>query len=138
MAEEPEHNQEDLSDEALARLHNRHHLITKGADLLRTLFRGSIVLGCLLIIKAMVVPFAGLESQADIRFLFRLVTDLSADQWVAYILAGGSALVGYRERRLRKRYIARYSDRMKDLEHRLDSRRASSGLLETGDTRPED
>lgn len=116
----------------------KYRVLAKVIDLSKTVIRGGIGLGALWIIKETIIPFAGSESTADIEILYRLATDLSADKWAAYILGGGGLIYGLRERKLRKKYIERMSDRIKSLEEKIDPGRSSSGLPKTGDTKPTD
>lgn len=116
----------------------KYRVLAKVTDLSKTLFRIGGFLGGLWIIKETLVPFAGGESTADIDILYQLATDLSADKWVAYILGGGGIIYGIRKRKLRKEYIERMSGRIESLEKRVDPGRSSSGLPETGDTKPTD
>lgn len=79
---------------------------------------------------------AGEQTFAKIAVAF--CADISADRWVAYVLAGAGTIYGRRERGLRKRNIPRLHKRIEDLEITIDENRSSSELTEHGDTRPED
>lgn len=84
------------------------------------------------------MPFAGAESDADIQFLVKIITDLKADQWIAYIFGGASIAYGLRERKLRQKYMNENTERERRLEEKIDPERSSSGLPETGETGPTD
>ena len=116
----------------------KYRVLAKGTDVAKTLIRTAGVVGCIWLIKETIVPFAGEESYADIQILWKIATELRADQWIAYIVGGGGAYYGLRERQLRRKYIERTTGRVKHLEEKIDPDRSSSGLPETGESKPID
>jgi hypothetical protein len=79
---------------------------------------------------------SGEETSANI--VFRAALDMKVDQYAAYLFGGGGIIYGIRERRLRRKTIARLTERTESLERRIDTNRTSSGLLSSGDSRQED
>lgn len=79
---------------------------------------------------------SGKETWANIGM--QLISDLKVNRWLCYLLAGGTSLWAVGERRTRKRRVAQLSDRVIQLEKRIDPGRSSSMLPTTGDTREDD
>lgn len=80
--------------------------------------------------------FAGQSTHVDMAL--KAITDFKADKGFAYLFGGGGVAWGYAERKMRKKKTAALADRNANLEKQLDSRRSSSGLPPTGETRRED
>jgi hypothetical protein len=74
----------------------------------------------------------------DVSFVVKILLNLQADRWIAYILAGGFGAYGWNERRLRRKDIERLTRHTGELEKRIDPNRTSSQLLPDGRTRWED
>ncbi len=70
--------------------------------------------------------------------LFQTVVDMSADRWIAWIVAAGASGGYLHERRLRRRTIEGKADHEKLLEQHIDARRSGSGLTKSGDPKKED
>jgi hypothetical protein len=79
---------------------------------------------------------AGTETTSNI--VLKLVTELKADKYIAYIFGFAGVGYGVGERVLRRKTVKRLHPRIKDLELKLDAHRSTSRLSPTGDTRPED
>ncbi len=83
---------------------------------------------------------AGRQTFADIRF--RVIADLKANKWMAFVVPWGVAAVatawGAGERYLRKRHIKRVSSEQSEMQKMLDVGRRSSNLSKRGETSPED
>ena len=76
--------------------------------------------------------------QTDASFVLKLIWNLSADRWIAYLVGVLGASFGLNERRLKRRNIERLTKAKTELEERLDKNRTSSGLNPDGSTRDED
>jgi hypothetical protein len=76
--------------------------------------------------------------QTDASFVVKILLNLQADRWIAYIVGGGGVVYGWNERRLKRKDIERLSRHTEELEKRLDPKRTSSNLLPDGRTRRED
>ncbi len=76
--------------------------------------------------------------QTDASFVVKILLNLQADRWIAYIVGGGGVAYGWNERRLKRKDIKRLSRHTEELERRLDPKRTSSNLLPDGRTRRED
>ena len=79
---------------------------------------------------------AGKTTSSNI--VFRVLTDLKANQYFGLIFGGGGVYYGYRQKMLRKQTVERLQSRIQVFEKYIDVRRSSSTLTSTGDTRPED
>jgi hypothetical protein len=76
--------------------------------------------------------------QTDVSFVLKILLNLQADRWMAYMAAASLGAFGWNERRLRRRDIERLTRHTEDLENRIDPKRTSSRLLPDGTTRWED
>jgi hypothetical protein len=74
----------------------------------------------------------------NVNFLADIVAKFSADKWAAWFLVAAASGWAVAERTLKRRTIARYSPRVKELETELNQWRRSSGLRPTGETSDED
>ena len=79
---------------------------------------------------------AGKSTQMDM--VVKAVTDLKADQAFAYLFGIGGVGWGIAERKFRKRKTAALASRAAKAEKMLDSKRSSSGLPSSGETRRDD
>jgi hypothetical protein len=79
---------------------------------------------------------AGTHTFADIGI--KLLGNVSAPEWLSYIVGGGAGAYGIKERKLRRDTVERLTGRIKQLEQMIDLARTSSHLTERGTTRPED
>ena len=68
----------------------------------------------------------------------KAVTDLKADKAFAYLFGIGGVGWGIAERKFRKRKTAALASRAAKAEKMLDSKRSSSGLPSSGETRRDD
>lgn len=116
------------------RLYSR--LIGAAVPLIRLIIIGGIVVIAMAYFRDIMVAFAGTKTEASVVIKFLL--SMSADRWIAYIFGGGGIAYGVHQRRLRRRNIKRLTGKKTELERRMDPGRSSSGLTETGKTRPED
>ena len=83
-------------------------------------------------IKEIMVALAGHFTFVSI--FSSIAANISINQWVAYVLAGGGTGYGLAQRRLRKRKVAELAERIKRLEVQIDPNRSSSGLSPEGTT----
>ncbi len=81
----------------------------------------------------MVDSLAGKTTFADIGI--RMLFD---SRVLAIIFGGGGIVYGIAERRLRQDTVKKFQPRIRELEQRLDPKRSSSSLTETGETNPKD
>lgn len=116
----------------------KRHIVTKTADVVRTLIRVGGTVGVFYLIYLTLTAFAGKESSADLRFVAKVITSLRIDQVIAYLAGITGLLYGLAERKLRSGYIEKFSGRIEELESRIDPERSSSGLPSTGKTKPSD
>jgi hypothetical protein len=80
-----------------------------------------------------------LAGQVTLAQIFVLFSGKAAiSQALAWVLGGSGFWYGWRERRLRKDTVERYSQRVRATEMGLDPGRSSSHLTHRGDTNPED
>jgi hypothetical protein len=114
------------------------HIVTKTADVVRTLLRVGGTVGVFYLIYVTLTAFAGKTSSANLRFVAKVITSLRLDQVISYLAALVGLVYGLYERSLRRGYIEKFSGRIEELESRLDPGRSSSGLPSTGETRPDD
>jgi hypothetical protein len=118
----------------------RFRLISRGIDGFVALGRTGLVVAAVILLgryaRDVLIAFAGKETAANLAF--RLIVNLQADRWFAYLV--GLAGVGYGavERQLRRRNIRRLTAHTAELEKRLHATRTSSGLTPEGKTRRED
>jgi hypothetical protein len=96
---------------------------------------GSLIV-CAGFVYLSIAALAGKITLAKVGVQF--LGNLTVSNSIMSILTGGSILYGVGQRQLRRRAIKRLAKEKNDLERLLDSRRSSSGLTETGTTRPED
>ena len=116
----------------------RRHVVTKTADVARTLIRVGGTVAVFYLIYLTLIPFAGKESSANLKFVAKVITSLRIDQLIAYLVGIAGLLYGLAERKLKTGYVEKFSDRIEELETRIDPERSSSGLPSTGKTRPSD
>jgi hypothetical protein len=113
-------------------------LISSVASIIKTFFWASATFGIFYFGFDALKAFAGEFSTADLNF----IASGEVNKWVPVlisILIGGPGFAyGWRQRKLRKKYIDRYTERIKILEKYIDPDRSSSGLTSTGETPPED
>jgi hypothetical protein len=82
---------------------------------------------------------ASLSGQTTVANLaLKVLGNLTISQSVAYTVAGGSAVWALGERSLRKKTVAKLSERLKNHETDIDKTRTSSTLPKSGNTRKED
>jgi hypothetical protein len=110
--------------------------IDRAAALFGTALRVIGLLGSLLLLWLMVRSIAGKET--SFSAVVKAAVDMSADRWVAWIVAGGTSYGLYRERKLRKKSVKESGDTIKQLETIVDPKRTSSGLTDRGVSRQED
>jgi len=96
---------------------------------------GSLV-ACVGFVYLSISALAGKATLANVGI--RLLGNLTVSNGIMSILTGGSILYGVGQRRLRHTTVKRLAKERNDLERVVDRHRSSSGLTETGRTRPED
>lgn len=118
----------------------RYELLIKGIDagvgIVRTVIWAAVVVAALYYAQVVLVAWAGKSTEADISL--RILTQLQADRWFAYMFGASGVGYGFFERKLRQRNIKRLSAHNAQLETRLDPKRMSSGLTPAGTTRKGD
>lgn len=75
-------------------------------------------------IRLAVSALAG--QQTDANIIMKLMAEMRADQYIAYIFGAVGVGYGALEHRLRKKKEARMGHRLKELEEKLDPKRTSS------------
>lgn len=103
-----------------------------------------------LCVAAVGISWAGKDTNALISILLSVPEALGGSEpeepttlsvimdYVPWLVSGLASVLAWNERRLRKQVIARLSARPRELEHIIDARRDSSGLLPNGTTPPRD
>jgi hypothetical protein len=81
---------------------------------------------------------AGHVTLADITFAVRFLVSEKKETVFSWGVGVAGFAYGWRERKFRKDDIERRSERIAELERKLDPRRSSSHLDRRGDTNPED
>jgi hypothetical protein len=118
----------------------KFHLTTKVVDALAPVPKYAMVVAGIGVAGHYIVQAITVLSghQTDVSFVLKILLNLQADRWMAYIVAGSLGAYGWNERRLRRRDIERLTRHTEDLENRIDPKRTSSKLLPDGTTRWED
>jgi hypothetical protein len=118
----------------------RYRFYVRIAEIIALSFNNLVRWGCLLGIAyfgyRMASSLAGQTTMADIGLKF--LTDMKLSDTFATLFGGGGVLFGLRRWQLQRKNTAHLAPRIAEHEKRLDPKRSSSRLLETGDTRPED
>ncbi|MCX7359020.1 MAG: hypothetical protein NT015_12875 [Alphaproteobacteria bacterium] len=113
--------------------HQLYMLIAeRTAQVLSTLIRWGVVLGIAYCLMVSVQAMAG--TQTSFSVVVQMLASISADRYVAYIVAILFGAYGYNERRLRREKTEQLSAHIKELERRLDPNRTSSSLTPKGTT----
>lgn len=86
--------------------------------------------------KEATIALAGLKTEANIAVSFLNKTELAVT--LGWMVGLGGVAYGNRERKLRKKTVARLEGRVRNFELGLDPTRSSSGLTAEGDTNPGD
>ena len=109
-------------------------------DVIQAVFLNIIKYGCglwaLYMVTETVTSVADAANPNNV--LVKILFDLDMERLACILLAGGTSVGYVRERRLRKKTIARFAPFVKKLEEQSDPDRSSSNLTESGDTHPED
>lgn len=126
------------NDVEMARIQSREK--ARVADLRYGLGRTVVRVAAFVAVAYFFFKAAQVYAGTDTRFkaVFDGVISLSADRWVAYILAGITTGAWYRLKKLRERTISEQGTYIKQLESKVDPHRSSSGLTKTGKPRKED
>jgi hypothetical protein len=110
--------------------------VVRFTDLAGTVMSAAIKWGALAFIAYLLTD--ALKAMAGKTTLVSLLASIRANitinEWVAYVLAGGGTLYGFAQRRLRKQKVAELAERIKTLETKIDPDRSSSGLSPQGST----
>jgi hypothetical protein len=83
-----------------------------------------------------IASLSGQTTVADIGL--KVLASMTLSKTVSYTLAGGAACWALGERTLRKKTVAKLSERLTKHETEIDTNRSSSKLPMTGNTRTED
>jgi|SRR5580704_7964920 hypothetical protein len=113
----------------LARMHVISTVLTTGIKY------GALV-ACVGLTYLSIAALAGKTTLAS--FGLEVLGNIKLSQGICTILTGGSILYGVGQRQLRHRAVKRLANTKNELERIIDKGRASSGLTDTGTTRPED
>jgi hypothetical protein len=114
----------------------RSKLTSSATEIVLNLIRyGSLVLIALFAREA-IADLAGKTTQANV--FMQVLSDINVGWGVAALLGVGGTLYGMAERKQRQRMIERLHGRTKILEQKIDPKRSSSGITESGDTNPLD
>ena len=111
-------------------------LVEIGALSLNNFVRYGCLLGIAYFFYHTVHSLSGQTTLADIGLKF--ITDMKLSDTFALLFGGGGVLFGLRRWQLQRKNTSHLASRIAEHEKRLDPKRSSSKLLETGDTRPED
>ena len=74
----------------------------------------------------------------EFNMIVKAMADLKADRGIAYLFGAGGVGLAVFERKFRKKKTAALAGRAAKAEKMLDSKRSSSGLPSSGDTRRDD
>lgn len=91
---------------------------------------------CVYSLSTSIASLAGQTTIADIVVNF--LGNVNIGEGVALLFGAGGTAYGLAERYQRQRMIKRLHGRTKELELKIDPKRSSSSLTETGDTNPKD
>jgi hypothetical protein len=118
----------------------KFHLTTKVIDALAPVPKyAAVVIGIWIAGHYIVEAISLLAGQrTDVSLAVKILMNLQADRWMAYLVADGAGAYGWNERRLRRKDIERLTRHTEELEKRIDPNRTSSRLLPDGRTRWED
>jgi hypothetical protein len=103
---------------------------------IKLLIKYGTILGCVRYVYLAIAVLAGKATFADVGV--KVLGNISISHGVCYALASGGILYGLGERQMRRRNIKRIGSLKNKYEEMLDLHRSSSGLTETGTTRPGD
>lgn len=105
-----------------------------------TIFTGILKFGCIACccywLFDALKTFAGSETNANI--LIKLILEMKADKWIAYIFGGGCLIYGGIRNHQLKQTRKRHSEHIRALETRIDPKRQRSRLNEYGETHEDD
>ncbi len=118
------------------KIESRRYLLTVGIiKIIEISLWGFILLGVVYLVTDCLKSFAGKISIADLKFLGDLKVNKFVFEIILAFLSLSGVSYGVVERKMRKRYVKRYTDRIKELESQIDPKRTTSGLTQTGDQR---
>ncbi len=120
---------------------NRHATVSR---IVQSIFRylciGGTVIACVALIigglERIAHELAGKQTEANI--FFKILANIRVSVALAWTAAAGGVGWGITERRLRKRAVRRLSERVRELEERLNPDRQSSNIDSGGGTNKED
>jgi hypothetical protein len=106
------------------------------AQTARTLIKSAAVVGIAFFGWKSFLALAGEHTAVEI--FVKVLGDIKANIWAAYLLGGGGAGYGLLQRRLRHQVNEKLGTRVSELEQAIDKRRTSSRLTPRGQTNPKD
>ena len=117
-----------------------YRLSFKKIDAVVTIARAAIKYGALVACAGFLYrSIAVLSGKATLATIgLNILGNLTIQESISIVLTVGSIIYGVGQRQMRRKNIARLTERTIELEKRLDPRRTSSGLTNRGTTRPED
>lgn len=118
------------------RVIRRNHIATSIASIVNRAIPWAVILGIARYFYLSIGALAGKETSANI--LLKFLANIAISQYLAYALAGGGILYGWRQRSLRQKTVVHLQSRNQKLEAARDPQRSSSLLTERGETHPRD
>ena len=106
------------------------------ASVLTTLIKCATLVACCYFVYLSIAALSGKETLANVGI--KVLGNVRFSEGVCAILTGGGILYGVGQRQLRHRAVKRIGKVHSELERRFDPGRSSSGLTDSGTTRPED
>ncbi len=114
----------------------RLYLFSKSFDLAKQVLQTALTGWIFWTIYLDIRELAGKETEAS--FLFQYFISKDNDYGMPWIIAGAALLYARVERSFRLKKTKQLTERIQELERRIDPNRSSSGLTPTGETNPND
>lgn len=105
-------------------------------SIVKSLIKYGALVACFYFVYLSILALSGKATLATIGL--SVLGNIKVSEGICALLTGGSILYGVGQRQLRHRVIRRIGTRLSELEKERDPERSSSGLTDTGGTRPED
>jgi hypothetical protein len=112
------------------------HKIDAVASVVKYLIKYGGLVACFYLIYRSTLALAGKVTLAD--FALRVFGNVTVNKAFCALFGSGGILYGVGQRQLRRRAVKRLGKNLSTLEGKIDSGRSSSGLTDTGETRPDD